>query len=150
MIERIDRTARKRIPDRAFAEPPPRNRDLNAPRTNPDPSRESLIVAATPNTSGADTLKTAAIVTGAVVTAPVAASLAAGVATAVGTHKAMDKMSDALAPSITEGIISLGALNPFKKIWNRIIGEGGGHEHGGGHDDHHGGGHGHDHGHGHH
>lgn len=147
----MNRTARKRVPGVTSTEPlPSLNRDLNVPRTNPESSRESLVVAATPKMSGADTLNTAAIVTGAVVAAPVAISLAAGVATAVGTHKVMDKMSDAVAPSITEWIVSLGALNPFKKIWNRIVGEGGGHGHGGGHDDHHGGGHGHDHGHGHH
>lgn len=148
MIERIDRTPRKRAPDRSRDEPlPTLNRDIALSRAQPEPSRESLVTAATPNMAGSDTLKTAALVTGAIVAAPVAASLAAGAATAVVTHKGMDKMSTAVAGPITEWIISLGALNPFKKVWNWIVGGEGGDSHAhAGHDHHHHGG-GHDHGH---
>lgn len=150
MIERIGNDVRRKSFEytvNTTDQLPSQNRARNIPREEPD--RADLVAAATPRMRTETALNNAALGAGIVVGAPVAATMFGSVLTTVGVHKLMDKISEKLAKPLTDWIISLGALNPFKKVWNWIVGEGGGgHGHGGAHDDHHGGGH--DHGHGHH
>lgn len=73
------------------------------------------------------------------------AAIAGQIAGMWGIHKVMNRIADAVAEPLVTGILALGKLNPFKKVWNWIVGgDGGSHSH----DDHgHGGGHAHGHGH---
>lgn len=148
MIERMGNDVRRKsfeYPTNSAEQLPSRNRERNIPRE--EPAREDLVAAATPRMTTEAALKKAALGAGIVVGAPVAATLLSSVLTVIGVHKLMDKLSEKIAKPLTEWIISLGALNPFKKVWNWIVGgEGGGGSHAhAAHDHHHGGGH--DHGH---